>query len=1383
MTADSARRPMPDPEAAGPRHALSFDMEAVHLMEREGEEWAWRGAARFDTPDLAGRLATLRRGIDGLKGPGPGQVALIIPDDQVLFTEFTVDPDLPRRAAVAAGLDGLTPYAVDDLAFDWVDAAPDRVRVAAVWRQTLSEAEAFAAGHGFKPIAALADAEGTHLARPVQFIDVPKGKAVAQADKGSAEAPVDETTPSKVAEQASAPGVGAQGRVPLDEALTRIRAISQPGNVNAPDVTVGSENKILPSIVEVTSQAAHDAPVADVSVAVIAEEKAVLSLAGPATPSDAERPPRADEHKVTEADPDKAVAEAGKQSDADADEGSGDASYDAKEAEAQVASANETVTDTVVAQDRQNGTAATPQEVQAAGDGAQPPAEGAADPTHALQSKGVTSAVAKEVQKTEDVAAPEVHDLIGPLPSPQPGDADSLPPTDGGKGEAVTVSKAHAPEVTPVFGPPAPSVAVIGSSAQAKPDAQKVPVFGPPPPSLAKLDPSADQTLGPKTLVAPMRSAAEAADRGWQGRVAPMAAALNRMRVGFSAKMRDAAGKTQDKGSLAVTAASRPSKVKTATVAPPAIPGPSGPVPAELAGTPGLVPATAAVAIPTERPKNTAAPDRNAIKDARAKAFHERANQARAAAVVPRAPAAKAAAPRLTPGQRDFYLMLALLVLGLLAVFLFVPSGRVPALVTAQQPAPAVTNAGPAETTAAEIPAEAPTATEPASQPAAIETATAVAAPAATIAETSEPTAPAEVDQPAAAPDTAEAATTATTPPANPSEPVIADTPSAPAATEQPVTAASPPSPEAAPAAAAKPQAPASDHSLPATAQPAASPAPARVPEAAQAATPAAPRGPASNAAAIEEAVGLAVSQSPSRRPAAGQTQDTRRAPVAPARPAAGDASPRVPRDPLPFDRAREAEPSPVTGIRPPSRPPRAPAEPARTVPAAAPSAATPPAAAKPAAAVKPPAPAAPPARASRPRSRPAAAATPAAATTAPATELTRPTRREGALTAEPAELHLASLDPAPLMKDWLESAFRAVPDSPSRGAFRVGLANDRALFVADVRGPRTAQARPPSRDDAAPVPPIPAKKPAAKKSSGGSSPKSAVDAALAAAAADDAPKKAAPTASAAKGRPGRRPGASGTSSKAVESAIADAIEQSPASPGGVALKSLKSSPFPERAPRAAKGTTTPKPADKTDDDAAALAVAAAAAARPSAPATPDLAPAQPAAPDPDAADAARRAERLRLDEQLQRQAEERIRARAQADARIEAQQRAAAEARARAQAAAEARTAAARGQRVAPVEGDNEPDVAGPVGGGSTSATIASNATLRGIDLSRTTLIGVIGAGPASRGLIRLRNGKIVTVRLGDRIDGGPITSIGKGAVTYVKGGRPYQLLMLAGR
>ena len=86
-------------------------------------------------------------------------------------------------------------------------------------------------------------------------------------------------------------------------------------------------------------------------------------------------------------------------------------------------------------------------------------------------------------------------------------------------------------------------------------------------------------------------------------------------------------------------------------------------------------------------------------------------------------------------------------------------------------------------------------------------------------------------------------------------------------------------------------------------------------------------------------------------------------------------------------------------------------------------------------------------------------------------------------------------------------------------------------------------------------------------------------------------------------------------------------------------------------------------------------------------------------------------------------------------------------------------------------------------VGSGPTSSTVAGSATNRGIDLNATQLIGTVGAGKASRGLIRLRNGKIVTVRLGDKINGGQITQIGNGGLQYVKAGRQYSLPILNGR
>ncbi|WBU58245.1 hypothetical protein [Paracoccus sediminicola] len=268
--------------------------------------------------------------------------------------------------------------------------------------------------------------------------------------------------------------------------------------------------------------------------------------------------------------------------------------------------------------------------------------------------------------------------------------------------------------------------------------------------------------------------------------------------------------------------------------------------------------------------------------------------------------------------------------------------------------------------------------------------------------------------------------------------------------------------------------------------------------------------------------------------------------------------------------------------------------------------------------------------------------------------------------------------------------------------------------------------------------------------------------------------------------RPSRKPGnarsastaaaaAASASSGAVEAAIAEAVSSSPAVPGRVALTPLTSSSRPLR-----RGTPPAASGNSNDTDAAVTAALA------DSPADRDdgtLAP----EPEPDAgeskaeAEAAALAERRRLDEELQRQAEQRMRERAASDARAAAQAKAAAEARARAQAEAEAAAAARRNQTYRPPEIDNEPEVRSAAVASSGNA--ASSATTKGIDLNATQLIGTVGAGKASRGLIRLRNGKIVTVRLGDKINGGQITEIGNGGLQYVRAGRKYALPILNGR
>jgi hypothetical protein len=76
---------------------------------------------------------------------------LILPDDQILYTSLTAPTDDPELTTfrIEEGLEGMTPYAVSELVYDWRAIETDRVKLAVVARETLDEARGFADGHGF----------------------------------------------------------------------------------------------------------------------------------------------------------------------------------------------------------------------------------------------------------------------------------------------------------------------------------------------------------------------------------------------------------------------------------------------------------------------------------------------------------------------------------------------------------------------------------------------------------------------------------------------------------------------------------------------------------------------------------------------------------------------------------------------------------------------------------------------------------------------------------------------------------------------------------------------------------------------------------------------------------------------------------------------------------------------------------------------------------------------------------------------------------------------------------------------------------------------------------------------------------------------------------
>ncbi len=721
---------------------------------------------------------------------------------------------------------------------------------------------------------------------------------------------------------------------------------------------------------------------------------------------------------------------------------------------------------------------------------------------------------------------------------------------------------------------------------------------------------------------------------------------------------------------------------------------------AEAAGIPTEAAAAMGGAALAAGPKS--APRASNELNPRARALHERAASARQTRPAGSAPPQQPKRAGQRGGLAGLVTMLGALVVGLILIWAFLVPNREPAQIAAVVPTVA-----PVEQAAVPHPAE------PAPAQTAIPDVAAPAEPmsAPAIAEPVQSTDPAT--DPATDPVAAEPAAIEPQQPAA-VNPAATATPPVSALTEEEqrrvivaaaaVAAAVVPPVQATVATEPQPQQQAQETSPPPAAE---TPQPAAVPRPATVAAPAPAPAQARPAAPAPAATRLTSSARPQLAPRRSTPQTT--VPRA-------DTAPRLPSDPLPFE-ASQRRADPVASARPPARSrPAAPVVAPTVVPAQA------------------------------------QAQVQSATTTSNAVmrgSARPPSRPEGSTPElSGADLSVDSLTPAEqqhlrdLIGDIGRSGLVSLDPMP--------------------RGERLAQARPQRKPGASPP----------ATASDVVSP-SAIDAALSSATTPP-PDKPARTETAAapaqdlggllrgSSRPRARPGtaaAAAVSGEAVEAALSAAVAASPASPGGVQLSALASSPLP------------PRRGDRP-------------AASPEAAANPAPAEAAAAAAAPGVGEAELDARR-KLDEQLQAQAEARIRARAAADAKAEAQARAQAEARARAQADAEERAARAKSQEYKPPEIDNEPEIAASaLTGGATSASVAKSATqARAIDLGRTTVIGIIGAGKASRALIRLRNGKVVTVRLGDRIDGGTINSIGDGRLTYVKAGRTHELRMLDGR
>lgn len=133
-----------------PNFALTLSFDGIGLLHRGADGWRSVGDVTLDSADLSAALADLRARAEQIAPDGITS-KLIIPNEQIKYLDLDAPDGSDPEAIVRAALDGATPYAVDDLAYDW-SAQDGRIHVAAVARETLAEAEAFAGEHAFAPV-------------------------------------------------------------------------------------------------------------------------------------------------------------------------------------------------------------------------------------------------------------------------------------------------------------------------------------------------------------------------------------------------------------------------------------------------------------------------------------------------------------------------------------------------------------------------------------------------------------------------------------------------------------------------------------------------------------------------------------------------------------------------------------------------------------------------------------------------------------------------------------------------------------------------------------------------------------------------------------------------------------------------------------------------------------------------------------------------------------------------------------------------------------------------------------------------------------------------------------------------------------------------------
>ncbi|MEM8582290.1 MAG: hypothetical protein AAGF50_13930, partial [Pseudomonadota bacterium] len=258
-----------------PEFALSLSPEGIRLLQRSEDGWLSVGAVSLGSNSVEAELAQLRTKAELLAREGPLRTKLILPNSEILYEQTSVGgatgPDY--EALVREALDGRTPYALEELCYDYVESG-QTAQIAVVARETLIEAEDFAVAHGFNPVSFAAIPPKNSFAGEPMFGTTRAAVSLLTAGTVLERDAVPVVVVGKAGDESAGPATNETKNAPQDE---RGVAKTPEGKPRIPPAPVG-DTRPLAQTGSVASPSADSAPT--LKTAPLAARPALLTFVG-----------------------------------------------------------------------------------------------------------------------------------------------------------------------------------------------------------------------------------------------------------------------------------------------------------------------------------------------------------------------------------------------------------------------------------------------------------------------------------------------------------------------------------------------------------------------------------------------------------------------------------------------------------------------------------------------------------------------------------------------------------------------------------------------------------------------------------------------------------------------------------------------------------------------------------------------------------------------------------------------------------------------------------------------------------------------------------------------------------------------------------------------